>query len=291
MNVNESLWSVKLPNGDVRTGTFEQLDEAFRAHYLTESVLVRAAGGATWVKLGELMGSEPAHAPMPAQLAVARQSPARVAAAFVAPTVPSAAAPAPVGQPRPSAPPPPAAAQPQERGSAGDWQVKLPNGEVRSGTRQPLRPRPTLSSPSPLQLRPRIQHPCRPRVIAKSGRWSSRVRSSNWPSATEPSMKMRWCSPPEPANGFGSARSSGSEFNRRTPQQPRWIRLAQPTRRPPPCPPLRRTPWLRHLRRARRLPRWCPRRRQRYPNNRSKTTNPPVAISARLEAKRSSKHS
>jgi hypothetical protein len=141
MNVNESLWSVKLPNGDVRTGTFEQLDEAFRARHLAESVLVRAAGSATWVKLGDLMGSAPTRAPMPAQVAVGWQSPARVAASVVAPTIPSAAAPAPMGQQRTSAPPPPAAAPPHNPGNAGDrdvWQVKLSNGEVRSGTRQQL---------------------------------------------------------------------------------------------------------------------------------------------------------
>jgi hypothetical protein len=141
MNVNESLWSVKLPNGDVRTGTFEQLDEAFRAHHLAESVLVRAAGSASWVKLGDLMGSAPAHAPMPAQVATAWQSPPRVAAAVPEPTVPSAAPRATVGQRQASVFPPPAAPQPQEPGSARDhdvWQVKLPNGEVRSGTRQQL---------------------------------------------------------------------------------------------------------------------------------------------------------
>src|SRR5215467_9758975 len=46
MSINEGLWSAKLPNGDVRSGTLQQLSEAFRAGHIAETTLVCAAGSA-----------------------------------------------------------------------------------------------------------------------------------------------------------------------------------------------------------------------------------------------------
>jgi len=40
MTINDDLWAARLPNGDIRSGTLEQLDEAFRAGHLSESTLV-----------------------------------------------------------------------------------------------------------------------------------------------------------------------------------------------------------------------------------------------------------
>ena len=114
MSINEGLWSAKMPNGDVRSGTLDQLGEAFRAGHLGEGTLVRAAGSENWMKLADVLGS---------------------AAAFSAPVVVA------VARPSPQPPPPAALAQPSPppvNGSTELWQVKLPTGDVRSGTRQQL---------------------------------------------------------------------------------------------------------------------------------------------------------
>jgi hypothetical protein len=122
MGVEESLWSLRLPNGDVRSGTIEQLQEAFRAGHLAGNSPVLPPGAREWVTLDTIAvhGHPLSVKPPPA--------------AQVAPPPEVAAV-------RPSASPPPAASQPpQARGQAnGDiWQVRLGSGEVRSGTRQQL---------------------------------------------------------------------------------------------------------------------------------------------------------
>jgi hypothetical protein len=112
MSVNEDLWSARLPNGDVRSGTLEQLSEAFRSGHLGESTLVRPSRSDHWIKLADVLGGAP----------VVRT-------------------PASVAPPRASAPPPPAATPPASapvNGNADLWHVKLASGEVRSGTRRQL---------------------------------------------------------------------------------------------------------------------------------------------------------
>lgn len=60
------LWSAKLPNGDVRSGTLEQLREAFRAGQLGAETWVRASGSPEWTRLADALKPPP-----PAPTAVA----------------------------------------------------------------------------------------------------------------------------------------------------------------------------------------------------------------------------
>jgi hypothetical protein len=99
MGAEEGLWSVKLPSGDVRSGTFEELDQAYQAGYIDEAALVRVAYSERWVKVGELLGN--GNAP-PASGSVA----------------------------------PPAT--PRVEAMTDLWQVKLASGELRTGTRDQL---------------------------------------------------------------------------------------------------------------------------------------------------------
>lgn len=127
--VDMLVWQVKLADGQVRSGTRQQLLDAFRAGHLDAEMLVLAGGASEWVKLGTLMQSGGHSAPPPAVIRAASVSvrPAPVAAAPPAPApAPAAAAPA-VSWPPPSRP-------------VGDdaWQVRLPNGQIRSGTGQQL---------------------------------------------------------------------------------------------------------------------------------------------------------
>lgn len=113
VNGTSELWQVRLADGQVRSGTREQLEEAFHAGHLHEEMLVLAGGAPGWVKLGAVLGrGEP-------------PPPAPVAAAPVASVRPAAAA--------PSMPTPPSSASGDEI-----WQVRLADGQVRSGTRLQL---------------------------------------------------------------------------------------------------------------------------------------------------------
>ncbi len=73
---NEEIWSVALPNGDVRRGTLDQLDEAFQAGQITEDSLVLGPDATEWTKLGVLLGLEAPAAPSmtPPPVAFAPQS-------------------------------------------------------------------------------------------------------------------------------------------------------------------------------------------------------------------------
>jgi hypothetical protein len=79
MSENE-IWQIKLPNGDVRSGTLEQLDEAFSQGAITETTLVRREGTDAWITLAEAAGIEAA-------------PPTEPAAATAAPTMPPSAPP------------------------------------------------------------------------------------------------------------------------------------------------------------------------------------------------------
>jgi hypothetical protein len=123
MTLHQDLWSAKLPNGEVRAGTLEQLGEAFRAGLVGEATLVCAAGSDQWARLADILAvaAAPAAAPSPV---------------FAAPgSVPprASSAPHPSVAPRPSAAPAPVVTHNGEL-----WQVRLANGEVRTGTRQQL---------------------------------------------------------------------------------------------------------------------------------------------------------
>ena len=110
MTTNHDLWSAMLPNGDVRSGTLEQLKEAVRSGHLGGGTMVRAHlnNGNNWTPLSDVL-------------------PAAIASEVRATHLPSPAVSVPP-QPGPS---------PSER-DAVLWQVRLANGEVRSGTRQQL---------------------------------------------------------------------------------------------------------------------------------------------------------
>ncbi|HEX7604118.1 MAG TPA: DUF4339 domain-containing protein, partial [Polyangiaceae bacterium] len=69
MSDHSEIWHVRLPNGESREGTLEQLDEAFQAGAINESTLVRREGTSEWVTLAAAAGLEPAPAPVPMQSA------------------------------------------------------------------------------------------------------------------------------------------------------------------------------------------------------------------------------
>jgi hypothetical protein len=65
----EELWSILLPSGEVRTGTLDQLDEAFNAGCVDASALVLAPGATEWSTIGALAGlDDEAPAPSPETL-------------------------------------------------------------------------------------------------------------------------------------------------------------------------------------------------------------------------------
>lgn len=52
------IWHVKLGTGDTRSGTLEQLDDAFQAGAIDERTLVRRDGTDAWITLAEAAGME-----------------------------------------------------------------------------------------------------------------------------------------------------------------------------------------------------------------------------------------
>ena len=139
MSTDQDLWSAMLPNGDIRSGTLAQLDEACRSGHLDQGTLVRPVHSDRWITLAEVLGGARAASapPMATSVAAPRASVPAPRASVPVPRVsvpaPRASVPAP-SVPAPSVAPPPA---PIDH-DAGLWQVRLPNGEVRSGTRQQL---------------------------------------------------------------------------------------------------------------------------------------------------------
>jgi hypothetical protein len=132
---------VRLGNGEVRSGTRQQLEEAFNAGHLDGSALVLAAGMSEWVALGELMDRRPQE-PVPAPVAapeppplVAAEPPPVIAAEpapVVTQVVAQEAAPAPA--PAETAQEAPAPEAPTDEQTSADsaqvdapelWQVKL----------------------------------------------------------------------------------------------------------------------------------------------------------------------
>jgi hypothetical protein len=110
------LWQVRLAGGDIRSGTRQQLEEAIAAGHLGADLLALPGGATSWRPLGAILaGSVPPPSPPPS--------------ASVAP-VPVAPSPSRV----------PAAAAPSRPPQAGDetLQVRLPDGQIRAGTRAQL---------------------------------------------------------------------------------------------------------------------------------------------------------
>jgi hypothetical protein len=65
MSGDENLWYVKTADGDVHRVTLDQLDEAFQAGRIEETVMVLAPGATKWAKLGELAGLDEPAKPAP----------------------------------------------------------------------------------------------------------------------------------------------------------------------------------------------------------------------------------
>ncbi len=81
MNSQSDFWHVRLPNGSVHTLTLDELDAAFQAGQIDESVYVLQHGATSWTTLGILLGIEAAP-PAP---------PVRVPSVVVAPQAPAPA--------------------------------------------------------------------------------------------------------------------------------------------------------------------------------------------------------
>jgi hypothetical protein len=133
MMVNREIWSARLPNGEVRSGSLEQLSEAWRAGYVDGSTMVRSAGSAQWKTLSDVVAA--AEANRAASVTRAARSSAPPPQASQPPPAASLP-PQPVSQPLPQASQPPA---PASVSAAPDLiQVRLADGQVRSGTQEQL---------------------------------------------------------------------------------------------------------------------------------------------------------
>jgi hypothetical protein len=119
INVRPELWQVRLANGEVGSGTYQQLEEAFDAGHLSEEVFVLAAGKREWVRLGTIMRRDE---PQPDVLVPSAppQRPSSVGQPVASPATTATTTPAPT------------------HGNDELWQVRLADGQVRSGTRQQL---------------------------------------------------------------------------------------------------------------------------------------------------------
>jgi hypothetical protein len=76
----EELWSVRLPTGDIRRGTLDELDAAFEAGHIDANALVLGPNATEWERLGALAGLD---GDAPAQTAAPSVAPP--AAPYVAP--------------------------------------------------------------------------------------------------------------------------------------------------------------------------------------------------------------
>jgi len=65
MSADGGLWYVKMPDGDVAPMSLDELDAAFNAEQIDESVMVLPAGQAQWARLGTLLGLDAPTAPAP----------------------------------------------------------------------------------------------------------------------------------------------------------------------------------------------------------------------------------
>src|SRR5687767_15387696 len=56
MTMEEQLWRVQLPTGEVRAMTLDGLDDAFQAGWIHEGTLVLAPGAMSWAPLADVAG-------------------------------------------------------------------------------------------------------------------------------------------------------------------------------------------------------------------------------------------
>jgi hypothetical protein len=126
-----SVWQVRLPGGETRSGTRQQLEEAIAAGHLTADLMALPSGATSWRPLGAILAGAVSVPPRPSSVAPAAVAPPAVApprAASVAPA--DAPRPLPIAAPTPSRPPPAA--------TDDVWQVRLADGQIRAGTRAQL---------------------------------------------------------------------------------------------------------------------------------------------------------
>ena len=71
MSTDQDLWSAMLPNGDIRSGTLAQLDEACRSGHLDQGTLVRPIHSDRWITLAEVLGGARAASAPPTATGVA----------------------------------------------------------------------------------------------------------------------------------------------------------------------------------------------------------------------------
>lgn len=94
MGEQTDFWHVRLPNGSVCTLTLDELDDAFQAGQIDESVYVLHHGADAWTTLGALLGIETAPPPprVPPARVASVAAPATPVSGYAA-TVPSAFSP------------------------------------------------------------------------------------------------------------------------------------------------------------------------------------------------------
>jgi len=184
MSINEDLWSARMPNGDVRSGTLAQLDEAFRLGHLDASTPVRPSRSDSWLKLADVLAG-PAAAPpagvvessTPAAKTTDRAPEASVPAPSAEPaasdtSATSTASTAPTTPAAPTAPAAPVAqAAPDTPAQSGPVAQAAPAAHVAP----PTAPRPTA---------PPAAQPAPPRVEASTDVWQAKLANGQVVSGT-----------------------------------------------------------------------------------------------------------
>lgn len=72
---SDSKWQVMVGPGDVRTWDLDQLDAAYKAGVIDESVRLCEVGGREWMTLGDLLGDDAGSEPVPASTAPVTYTP------------------------------------------------------------------------------------------------------------------------------------------------------------------------------------------------------------------------
>lgn len=72
---DSEIWHVKLGGGDSRSGSLEQLDDAFQSGLIDENTLVRRDGTDQWITLAQAAGLDDAPTPTPPPVAINSTAP------------------------------------------------------------------------------------------------------------------------------------------------------------------------------------------------------------------------
>jgi hypothetical protein len=142
--LDPSIVQVRLPDGQVRSGTRAQLEEALNAGHLDEGTPVRAAGTSEWVTLGTI-ASRPPPPPSPSVAPVARAS------------APSPAAPPAETATTPVEPLPPVAAEAAPQAADVPEETPAAVAAVAAEPEAPARDHADDTAPQPVVIEPRWQ--------------------------------------------------------------------------------------------------------------------------------------